>query len=126
MGADSPKDSPGKTKLNCWEVMACGREPDGKRALASGVCPAAVDTTFDGIHSGKCGGRICWAVAGTLCGDCEQGSFAEKRSSCLECDFFQMVQGVHLETVETPKDQAEETAWVRITGLAGQTAGCDS
>ncbi len=93
MGADSPKDSPGKTKLNCWEVMACGREPGGKRALASGVCPAAVDTTFDGIHSGKCGGRICWAVAGTLCGDCEQGSFAEKRSSCLECDFFQMVQG---------------------------------
>jgi eukaryotic-like serine/threonine-protein kinase len=93
MGADSSKDRSRKTKLNCWDVMACGREPGGKRALESGVCPAAIDTTFDGIHSGKCGGRICWAVAGTLCGDCKQGSFAEKRSSCLECDFFQMVQG---------------------------------
>jgi len=72
--------------------MGCGREPGGKKALASGTCPAAVDRSFDDIHSGKCGGRICWAVTGTLCGDCKQGSFAEKRSSCLECDFFQMVQ----------------------------------
>lgn len=79
-------------KLNCWEVMACGREPGGKKALESGPCPAAVDQSFDNIHSGKCGGRICWAVTGTLCGDCQQGSFVEKRSNCLECDFFKMVQ----------------------------------
>ncbi len=92
MDADSNKKKSGKTKLNCWEVMACGREPGGKKALESGACAAAVDNSFDGIHSGKCGGRICWAVTGTLCGDCQQESFAEKRSSCLECDFFQMVQ----------------------------------
>jgi tRNA A-37 threonylcarbamoyl transferase component Bud32 len=92
MGTDSRKTNSKKTKLNCWEVMACGREPGGKKALESGACPAAADKTFDSIHSGKCGGRICWAVTGTLCGDCQQGSFAEKRPSCLECDFFQMVQ----------------------------------
>jgi hypothetical protein len=31
-------------------------------------------------------------VAGTFCGGCVQGSFAEKHASCLECDFNQMVQ----------------------------------
>jgi CRP-like cAMP-binding protein/tRNA A-37 threonylcarbamoyl transferase component Bud32 len=92
MGTDSQKPDSKKTKLNCWEVMACGREAGGEKALESGTCPAAADKSFDGINSGKCGGRICWAVTGTLCGDCQQGSFSEKRPSCLECGFFQMVQ----------------------------------
>jgi tRNA A-37 threonylcarbamoyl transferase component Bud32 len=92
MGTDSQKPDSKKTKLNCWEVMNCGREAGGEKALESGTCPAAADKSFDGINSGKCGGRICWAVTGTLCGDCQQGSFTEKRSSCLECGFFQMVQ----------------------------------
>jgi len=92
MDTDPKKSILKKAKLNCWDVMACGREPGGKKTLESGTCPAAVDKSFDGIHSGKWGGRVCWAVTGTLCGDCKQGSFAEKRPSCLECDFFQMVQ----------------------------------
>ncbi len=70
----------------------CGREEGGNNIAERGVCPAAADRSFDGINSGKCGGRICWAVAGTLCGGCVQGSFAEKRCSCLNCDFYQMVQ----------------------------------
>ncbi len=70
----------------------CGREPGGKNAKLAGVCPAAVDISFDGINSGTYGGRICWAVAGTFCGGCTQGSFAEKRASCLECNFYEMVQ----------------------------------
>ena len=81
-----------KRRLNCWEVMMCGREPGGKNIAEFGVCPAAADPSFDGINSGKCGGRICWAVAGTLCGGCTQGSFVDKRPSCLDCDFYQMVQ----------------------------------
>ncbi len=92
MNLAQEKKASKESKLNCWEVMACGREPGGKKAQASGICPTAVDKSFDGIHSGECGGRVCWAVEGTLCGDCRQGSFAEKRASCLECDFFQMVQ----------------------------------
>ena len=70
----------------------CGRERGGKNVAEFGVCPAAADRTFDGINSGKCGGRICWAVAGTFCGGCVQGSFADKRPSCLNCDFYEMVQ----------------------------------
>lgn len=79
-------------KRNCWEVMNCGRQSGGERADELGVCPAASDTSYDGINEGRCGGRICWAVAGTLCGGCVQGSFAEKRESCLDCIFYKIVQ----------------------------------
>jgi tRNA A-37 threonylcarbamoyl transferase component Bud32 len=79
-------------KTNCWEYKKCGREPGGEKADELGLCPAAVDTSFSGINSGKCGGRFCWAVAGTFCGDKIQGTFAEKRDSCLTCDFFNRVQ----------------------------------
>jgi len=92
MDRNSGKKSPQKDLLNCWEVMMCGREKGGKNATKYGVCPAAADQSFDGINSGKCGGRICWAVAGTFCGGCTQGSFVDKRSSCQNCDFYHMVQ----------------------------------
>lgn len=82
----------GLKKLNCWEVMGCGREPGGKNADILGVCKAATDTSFDGINAGKCGGRFCWGVTGTLCGQKIQGTFAEKRDSCLNCRFYQRVQ----------------------------------
>jgi tRNA A-37 threonylcarbamoyl transferase component Bud32 len=92
MDKNSDKKSSQKDFLNCWEVMMCGREKGGKNATKHGVCPAAADRSFDGINSGKCGGRICWAVAGTFCGGRVQGSFAEKRPSCLNCHFYKMVQ----------------------------------
>jgi CRP-like cAMP-binding protein/tRNA A-37 threonylcarbamoyl transferase component Bud32 len=92
MDRDPDKGSPHKRRLNCWEVMMCGREQGGKNIAEYGVCPAAADPSFDGINSGKCGGRICWAVAGTFCGVGTHGSFVEKRPSCLDCDFYQMVQ----------------------------------
>ena len=92
MDSDPDKNSLHKKRLNCWEVMMCGREQGGKNIAEYGVCPAAADQSFDGINSGKCGGRICWAVAGTFCGGCTQGSFVDKRPSCLNCDFYEMVQ----------------------------------
>jgi hypothetical protein len=55
-------------KCNCWEFMNCGRGVGGSRVSERGLCPAAADTSFTGINGGKCGGRFCWAVAGTLCG----------------------------------------------------------
>jgi CRP-like cAMP-binding protein/tRNA A-37 threonylcarbamoyl transferase component Bud32 len=79
-------------KLNCWEYNKCEREPDGKKVAELGLCPSAVDTSFDGINSGKNAGRICWAVAGTCQGGEVHGTFAEKRESCITCDFFKMVQ----------------------------------
>jgi hypothetical protein len=81
-----------KRKLNCWEFMMCGREENGPKTAELGVCPAAADTFTDGINNGKNGGRICWAVAGTFCGDKIQGTFAEKKLSCMTCDFFKMVE----------------------------------
>ena len=88
----------GATRLNCWEYKKCGREPGGAKAVELGVCPAASDTSFHGLNQGNNAGRICWAVAGTFCGGKAQGTFAEKRGSCIDCDFFKLVQ-VEEETV---------------------------
>ena len=77
---------------NCWEFMKCGREPGGMKADKFGLCPVAVDVSFDGINSGVCAGRICWAVAGTFCNGKIQGTFAEKRKSCTACEFYRKVQ----------------------------------
>ncbi len=80
-----------KKKLNCWEYNDCGREPGGKNTKEFGVCPAAADKTFDGINSGQCAGRFCWAVAGTFCDGKHQGTYIDKQASCQECDFFKTV-----------------------------------
>jgi hypothetical protein len=80
------------TKQNCWESKKCEREPGGAKEAELGVCPAAEDTTSDGLNGGKNGGRICWAVAGTLCGGETQGAFAEKEQVCADCDFLKKVQ----------------------------------
>ena len=72
--------------------MHCGRVPGGEKLAELGLCPAATDRSFSGINAGQCGGRFCWAVAGTLCGDVVQGTFAEKRESCTQCNFYKRVQ----------------------------------
>ncbi len=81
-----------ENKQNCWEYKNCGREIGGGKTEELGVCPAASDTSFNNINRGKNAGRICWAVAGTFCGNNVQGTFAEKRESCLKCDFFESVR----------------------------------
>ncbi len=81
-----------ESKLNCWQYMRCGREPGGANAASQGVCPAATDRSYDGIHSGQCAGRFCWAVSGTFCGGVVQGTFARKRDLCTRCHFYQRVQ----------------------------------
>ncbi|MBI5361279.1 MAG: hypothetical protein HZA48_11940 [Planctomycetes bacterium] len=75
-------------KQNCWEFKKCGREPGGAKVSELGVCPATTDASADGLNGGKNGGRICWAIAGTLCGGKVQGTFPQKHISCLICDFF--------------------------------------
>ncbi len=79
-------------KQNCWEVMGCGREVGGENIHESGICPANIEKSLDGIHGGKNAGRACWVVAGTLCGSKVQGTFAEKTGNCLRCEFFRSVQ----------------------------------
>ncbi len=79
-------------KLNCWEVLKCGREEGGSKVNEMGVCPAASDSFSNSINGGKNGGRICWAVAGTFCGGKVQGSHADKLLSCMTCEFFKKVE----------------------------------
>jgi len=79
-------------RQNCWQFMRCGREPGGSRVEELGICPAASDGSYDGINRGLNAGRICWAVAGTFCGGQVQGKFADKRSTCVRCDFFKLVR----------------------------------
>ena len=79
------------TKLNCREVKKCGREPGGSKTAELGICPAAITINYNGIHEGKNGGRSCWVIAGTLCGGQVQGTFANKRRNCFECNFYKQV-----------------------------------
>lgn len=79
-------------RINCWEYKACGREPGGKVAVHKGVCPAATEQNFSGLHGGRASGRACWLVAGTLCGGKPQGTFAQKIGTCEMCDFFRKVR----------------------------------
>jgi len=63
--------------IPCWEFMQCGRDKDN-----SVKCPAYP-------HFGK----VCWAVAGTLCAGKIQGTFAQKYEDCRKCAFFCAMHG---------------------------------
>ncbi len=68
-----PYQSEEDTKqIPCWEYMQCGRDMNSETR-----CPAY-----------KNFGRICWAVAGTLCAGKVQGTFAQKILNCRECEFY--------------------------------------
>jgi len=77
--------------LNCWEFKKCGRQPDGIKASELGVCPAASASSVNGANGGTNGGRVCWYIAGTLCGGKVQGTFATKLTNCMQCEFYKSV-----------------------------------
>jgi hypothetical protein len=79
-------------KKNCWEHKKCGREPGGRKAHELGVCPVTTRVDLDTVHDGKMAGRACWVVAGSLCEGKIQGTFAEKLTNCLRCDFYNLVK----------------------------------
>ncbi len=56
--------------INCWEFMKCSKD-------VYRDCPAF-----------PTGGRICYMIAGTLCGGKPQGGYAEKSKECIQCDFY--------------------------------------
>lgn len=78
-------------KLNCWEIKKCGREPGSAKVKELGVCAAATESKLMGVNNGKCGGRACWAIAGTLCEGKVQGTFANKTLNCMNCEVFRQV-----------------------------------
>ena len=78
-------------KLNCWEILICGRQPDGAKEHEMGVCPASVCAETDKINGGKNGGRACWAIAGTFCEGKVHGTYAMKCESCMDCKVYKLV-----------------------------------
>lgn len=80
------------SKLNCWEIEKCGREPGGIKTNELGICPASLEEKYNGVNNGAKGGRVCWYIAGTFCKGEKQGSFAQKQMSCMNCDVFKQVR----------------------------------
>ena len=78
-------------KLNCWEYKECGREPGGANVAEFGICLVAREKKADGFNGGKNAGRVCWAIAKTLCDGKIQGTLVEKLTNCMECGFFKLV-----------------------------------
>jgi hypothetical protein len=81
-------------KLNCWEFHQCNREGDDSIFKEIDTCPASIEHCTHEINDGKNGGRACWVIAGSfsrgevLC-TC---AHADKSSSCVNCDFYKIVQ----------------------------------
>ena len=69
-------------KKNCWEFKKCTKKEE---------CPAYSERKLDSIHGGIKGGRTCWVIVGTLCNGKTQGEFAQKATTCLACDFYNLV-----------------------------------
>lgn len=80
------------SQQNCWEFKKCGREINGLKTSELGICVASSETRVNGVHNGKNGGRVCWAVAGTLCKGAIQGDAVSKSKNCTKCDFYHFVR----------------------------------
>lgn len=77
--------------------MRCGRGSSRNNIIESRICNAAIDYKSDGINEGKNGGRICWAIVGTLCNNHSRELICGIRKwrstqSCLSCSFFKKVK----------------------------------
>ena len=71
-------------KPQCWEVMKCNNQTN---------CVVAINVKYHNLHDGKNAGRACWLVAGTFSKDkSNKNSCINKVSTCMNCNFFAMVQ----------------------------------
>ena len=91
-------------KQNCWEFKKCGRQVGREKVKELGVCPGAGNKATNELNNGTNGGRICWAIAGTLCGGKVQGSYADKQLSCMSCEFLKKVKGEEDDKFESMPD----------------------
>ena len=76
-----------RNKINCWEYMKCSRGPKQE----NNVCPAVLDSSFDGMNDGTNAGRSCWLIAGTGCKGSASETFAKGFRKCRKCEFFKQV-----------------------------------
>jgi hypothetical protein len=68
--------------------MDCGREPNGKNVSQYGVCQVATETTLNGVHNGKNGGRCCWIIVEYAASNSEYPFCTGKAAECVTCDFY--------------------------------------
>ncbi|MCI5212553.1 MAG: hypothetical protein D3910_28050 [Candidatus Electrothrix sp. ATG2] len=80
-----------KSHLNCWEFMDCGREPNGKNVSQYGVCQVAIETTLNGVHNGKNGGRCCWIIVEYSPNNSDLPFCTGTAHECINCDFYKKV-----------------------------------
>lgn len=100
-----------RMRVNCWEAKGCGRQPGGEKVNEHGICPAAVEVKANGINGGINGGRSCWAIQKTLCGDQVQGTFTQKLNGCMQCEFYSSVRDE-----ERSNYQGSKQILLRISG----------
>ena len=103
------------TVQNCWEFFKCGRQPGGPHAAEHGPCPAATRERFHGVNRGVNGGRLCWAVTGTLCREGVARPLGSGAATCMDCRFFLLVRHEEgdafvLFPAESPAQEAEAGA----------------
>jgi two-component system NtrC family sensor kinase len=67
-----------RLQRNCWEIKDCEK----KECLAYG------DTR-----------RRCWNLSGTLCPECQEGSYEEKLAACKECLIYQQNAGDEIQSL---------------------------
>jgi signal transduction histidine kinase len=65
-------------RIRCWEFHKCGVE--NTEGAAGMRCPAYPNY-----------GRVCWAIAGTFCGQKVSGAIAQKLGDCRKCEFYKCV-----------------------------------
>lgn len=79
------------SKVNCWEFIKCGREKNGIKAKAVGICPVATESSAHGLNGGENGGRMCWVVSDVCCNSKIQCSDGRLKDTCFSCDFLNKV-----------------------------------
>lgn len=94
-------------KKNCWEFKKCGRHPGSRNTGKKKECVAASMSLYDGVNGGKNGGRACWIIAGTMCGDESQETFAHKLESCSKCDFYLAIKREEGDALSIPLEFVE-------------------
>ncbi len=85
-------------KLNCWEVMKCGKGPEVSKANPLGICPVASTISANGLNGGVNGGRICWVIADIHCENKTMCSCIQGASDFFKCEFYNRVkkeEGLH-------------------------------
>ncbi len=80
----------------CWDYILCGREKGGKNAHELGVCPAYLQKDSE---------EYCWEIAGTFCKGKIQGTQAQKKQSCMTCDYLKANHSLYKASFKRVQDK---------------------